>query len=497
MRKIGILGFVAISTVISGCATPAGVQTGGVKQPMSVASVESSTKIEPKQSPSPAGRSARFVVLRMLDVKQSSDYVAQYRARQDMSSIYCNAAHKLRASDQYLNQPVVVVYVARCDKSNRLTALAAAHAPMLNRDQKYVLADDSFYPTSTFGQGSAGAATFPVKPDGSIENNALDRNVKSAFSTYYQYPKPGHAGFFSLYLPDHFLSTVRGVSSSFPSKPTWGDGTELQPAQMAYIALMTLAETNSAGAALAGLLEANGHQKSIANIPQNEVALNIANVIAKAKERVDYAESAARLAEERAKVPATYARALVYLNSLSVAPSWAQTKAGFGAVIPLDQNDRCGKAVIETIAKLNREHTTLVTRIDGKDYNRYKDKYQSYFHVRAVTQLNANKNVDFDSYVKSTSGDNPRRQARVDILINQSCTSAIVRVLEVGTHWAAEGGTGKHYGMSVAQIDADFRQTRQQGKVVKQFFRNEGFSRGNGSIEDFRFSCAAETCKKL
>lgn len=535
MRKIGILGFVAISTVIGGCATPTGVQSSTARQPMSVSSAESSTKNDSKQSQSREARSARFVVLRMLDVKQSSRYVADNNARQDMSAKYCDPNYKLRASSQYLSQPVTVVYVARCDKNNRLVALAAAHSPSLNRDQKVVSLDDQQHPIDTYYGGTVGVYTFPVLRDGSIAPVGEFNTDNRAFGAdmYYRPPKQGYSGYFALDVTDHVSKALRGLPSTFPSQPKWDDGTDLQPVQMAFIALMTLAETNSAGAALAGMLAGSFYEfrtgssasgpaaalvgmlvesryaKAIASIPRGAAPLSMQATLDRLRDRYEASEVASQLARDKSLQPATFDRASAFLDeNRGKAIDIEASLAGFGRFAPLDPKDRCAKAVIATIAKLNRDHTTIVVRRYGTNYDYFKDRYQAVFHEKNLFQFNGvTENFDtFAQTVARTGKGTGGEKTKLDIVINATCTAAILRHQDMNSSYRHEsaGGSVPVLKTSVARIDAEFLRSQNRGKVTRQSFTEIQYdlvrmmaTRGSsGVVPDFEYVCDDETCRK-
>ncbi len=203
---------------------------------------------------------------------------------------------------------------------------------------------------------------------------------------------------------------------------------------------------------------------------------------------------------------ASFERVASYLNNLQPSIKNAGTYAsfralfnpeklmeGFGAVSPLEPSAACSKAIFASIAKLQRNHETMVLRHRGKDYDYFKDMYRWSFFEKNMVSLNAKPDISFTEYSRAV---NARKADKVHnrsvaIVPNQTCTAAYVRVL----NYEAATYSGPIASMSVALIVSNFLKDPDTGRVTNQIFGYD-FLKSYGTIGDFRFKCDEDTCSK-
>jgi hypothetical protein len=167
------------------------------------------------------------------------------------------------------------------------------------------------------------------------------------------------------------------------------------------------------------------------------------------------------------------------------------TQLGYGKVQPLDRNSACGKAVVEQVAKLARNHETMVLRPKGNDLNYFRDAYRYLFQAANIANMNAKPDMEFDEFdVRDSNG--TQRTNAIAIVPNATCTAAYARIIYFGGRTSRT----KYYAVSSARIDSDFLKSPNSGKVSLQYFREEGFSNSSGSPADFSYQCDADTCQR-
>lgn len=285
--------------------------------------------------------------------------------------------------------------------------------------------------------------------------------------------------------------------SHFPLAPpayTWPSGSPITNIQLSFIALSELAtEAPLLRSTLPALLASLDPimVRELAALPQQvaQSNLHLAQLVDTAV--ASGLAAATKLAQTP---PATYERVAAYLASIKgMPPTYQSARDGFGIVAALDPKSPCAKGIYGAVAKLMRNHDTMVLRKEGADLSYYKDKYRSYFFEKNIAAYNApdSVNLDYASFrVVGTHGTS--RHAGIEIVPNASCTSAYVKLVYFGGLTSGN----KYYAISTARIDASFAKNPDKGQVADQYFRILGFGDSSGPVADFSFTCDEDTCSK-
>jgi hypothetical protein len=202
--------------------------------------------------------------------------------------------------------------------------------------------------------------------------------------------------------------------------------------------------------------------------------------------------SAPQIEAAPAQVSTSFAQVAQYASVLgNNIPTIEDMNSKLPVFAPLDPSKPCSQALFSSIAKLMRNHETMVLRKNGLSYDYYKDSYRVYFFQKNIAFFNTQSSIDYDRHNKGTLN-SKYAGVRIDITHNENCTAAYVRELLVGTH-----SRGKYYQLSISRVDANFLADPDKGKVTQQYYRDFGFAYSRGRIPDFSYSCDEDTCKKL
>lgn len=283
----------------------------------------------------------------------------------------------------------------------------------------------------------------------------------------------------------------RGADAIAPQGFVWPDGSAITDSQLVAITLTDAAAKAPHFGPFVRSAMAKYDTVEVEDLARIPLAFAQRNPMLLAQVEAAQQTASARASAKADTSPSSFDAVAAFMARLGSSPAdLVQTKAGYGRVGPLDPESSCSKAILETVAKLARDHQTMVLRPRGNDLNYFKDQYRALFFAKNLAPMNAEPDPDFEEF-RVTDSKGTKRKWAVGIVPNASCTAAYVRML----HFGSTTGMKKFYALSSARIDAAFLKTPNQGRVSQQYYIEEGFTNARGRPADFSYTCDDDLCR--